>query len=59
VDLTFDSVSQRFLKSNVKSKTTLESNFAGVPLVLTFVNEPAATGYEFQNRGVRMNFGRV
>jgi hypothetical protein len=25
-------------------------NFASVPLVLTFVNEPAATGYECQNR---------
>jgi hypothetical protein len=35
VDLTFDSLSQRILKSNVKSKMILESNFAGVPLVLT------------------------
>jgi hypothetical protein len=59
VDLTFDSVSRRILKSNVKSKATLESNLAGVALVLTFVNELAATGYECQNRDTSMNFGRV
>ena len=29
------------------------SIFASVPLVLTFVNEPAATGYECQNRDTR------
>ncbi len=27
--------------------------FASVPLVLTFVNEPAAMGYECQNRDTR------
>jgi hypothetical protein len=41
-DLTFAPVSQRVLKANAKSKATLESIFTSVPLVLTFVNEPAA-----------------
>jgi hypothetical protein len=49
-DLTFAPVSQRVLKANVKSKATLESIFTSVPLVLTFVNEPAAMAYECQNR---------
>ena len=61
VDLTFDTVSQRIFKSNVKSEAALESNFADVPLVLAFVNELAATRYECQNRdiGMKKNFGRV
>ena len=50
VDLTFATVSQRGSRANVKSKTTLDFMFASVPLVLTFVNEPAATRYECQNR---------
>jgi hypothetical protein len=42
-DLTFASVSPRVGEANVKSETTPESfMFAGVPLVLTLVNEPAA-----------------
>jgi hypothetical protein len=41
VDLTFASVSPRVFHANVKSKTTLESISAGVPLVLTFVKVPA------------------
>src|ERR1700733_9546637 len=51
VDLTFASVLPRVLQANVKSKTAPEINIASVPLVLTFVNEPSAAGYECQNRG--------
>jgi hypothetical protein len=44
VDLTFARYRREFLLANVKSKTTPETNmFAGVPLVLTFVRELAAT----------------
>ena len=56
VDLTFASVLPRVLEANAKSKTTPES-IAGVPLVLTFVNEPAATGYECQNRDTSRRLG--
>src|SRR3984885_14395954 len=48
VDLTFASVLPRVLQANVKSKTAPEINIASVPLVLTFVNEPSAAGYECQ-----------
>ena len=36
--------------ASVVDLTFEKSGFASVPLVLTFVNEPAAVGYECQNR---------
>ena len=43
VDLTFSTDLPQVLLANVKSKTALEMMSAGVPLVLTFVKELAAT----------------
>lgn len=50
MDLTFASVLLRIPQAKVKSETALELMFANVPLVLTFVKEPVAMGYECQNR---------
>ncbi len=51
--LTFLTVLQRPLQRNVSKSHTRKPIFASVPLVLTFVNGPAATRYECQNRDTR------
>src|SRR5579864_5181558 len=50
VDLTFASGAPRVLEERMSNpKPHSKQMFGGVPLVLTFVNEPAAIRYECQN----------
>src|SRR5262249_670536 len=51
--LTFLPSAPPAIRRNVKCKAALDSLFASVPLVRTFVRERAATGYERRNRDTR------
>src|SRR6516225_3824629 len=53
--LTFLPPAPPAIRRNVKCKAALDSIFASVPLVPTFVRERAAKGYDRRNRDTRPN----
>jgi hypothetical protein len=56
VDLAFALWRGEYVGTRVKSKTTLETDIFGVPLVLTLVNALALTRFECQNRATVLAF---